>query len=522
MSVGRTYRVFISSSFEDTRDARKAAISGVSHCGHVPVALDTFGPDDAADREVIERETDGCHIYILILGYRYGKYSNGQSYSFTESEYRRARDAKKHIMVWALPWADVEVARKGITDQVELAHTQDLWDFYELVKSNHFVTTWDLDNVGQIGLQVVHKLMELRATADPPRGLVDEFGSPEEQLAAGAVKNVFLKPIVRSIVGFETLYGRTDRHIDEKTKAAKFFVERYQPCLEAKAIRGIFFESGSTPAFLAREFPDSFWKKIEFGDRGEPNRLISTNNVLVYLHLWLERHVPCGHFPWGEPEGTYGATYGPIANLVDTSANFDGVPLDKWAREAIQQLLDSPRGLKKHNTSLIVMAASGLQLGGNHDIVKSPDYDLPPRDVTMICERSGPHVGSYKNMVFKRYLLETHIPTVLMIDGSKIDSPIDVARCHFVLGRDLTWEAVCERQPLAILIGCASDELSGLEARVQAALPRFSVTTSATTERMSAFIVSNELFDKEFPERSSAPVAQPWMLPPRSPQQPPP
>jgi hypothetical protein len=318
-----------------------------------------------------------------------------------------------------------------------------------------------------------------------------------------------LKPIVRSIVGFETLYGRTDRHVDEKTKAAKFFVERYQPCLEAKEIRGIFFESGSTPAFLAREFPDSFWKKIEFGDKGEPNRLISTNNVLVYLHLWLERHVPCGHFPWGEPEGTYGATYGPIANLVDTSASFLGSPLDRWAREAIQQLLNSPRGLRRDNTSLIIMAASGLQLGGNHTILKDEGYELPNEDRAIIGGRFGPHVGSYKNMVFKRYLLETYIPTVLMIDGSKIDSAIDVARCHFVLGNDLKWEEVCERQPLAMLIGCKSSELQSLMARVQAALPSFAITASATTEKTSAFIARNVRFDKEFPERSSARI-EPW------------
>jgi hypothetical protein len=505
MGIDRTYRVFISSTFKDLEDARKAAISGVSFCRHVPVALDTFGPENEADRQVIKRETERCHIYILILGYRYGQIPIGENRSYTEIEYQHAADANKPVLVFALPWHEVVKCRKEIDDHAELAHFEQLRAFYQRVTDGrHFFKPWHWGDVGIIEKHVIQRLSAIPSELSPPKGLVEEVGSPEDQITAGAVRNVFLKPIVRSIMGFETLYGRTERNIDAKAKAAKFFVESYQPYLEAKEIRGIFFESGSTPAFLAREFPDSFWKKVEFGNNGEPNRLISTNNVLVYLHLWLERHVPCGHFPWGEPEGTYGATYGPIANLVNTTASFHGSPLDRWAREAIEQLLRSPRGLTKENTSLIVMAASGLQLGTAHHITANQEYQLPEEDTIAIHNCFGPHVGSYKNMVFKRYLIETRIPTVLMVDSSKIDCPIDVGRCHFVMGRDLTWSGICERQPLAILVGCKSLEMKDLIDRVKNALPNFSITPSVTTDKNSAFIARNSLFDREFPERADA------------------
>lgn len=511
MSNERTYRVFISSTFKDLSAARKAAIAGVSFCRHVPVALDTFGPENAADRKVIKRETERSHIYILILGSRYGQIPAGETRSYTEIEFQHAEEAHKPILVFALPWDEVVKCRAKITDAEELKNFEKLQSFHKTVTDGrHFFKPWHIGKEEEIEKHVILCLTAIPYGANPPSGLVDEVGGPEDQVAAVAVRNnVFLKPIVKSIVGFETLYGRTDRNIDAKTKAANFFVEKYQPCLEAKPIRGIFFESGSTPAFLAREFPDSFWKKVEFGEKGEPNRLISTNNVLVYLHLWLERHVPCGHFPWGEPESTYGATYGPIANLGNRTANFDGAPLDYYARAAIHQLQGSPHSLTKNNTSLIVMAASGLQLGPTHVITGDTGYVLQTKDVDSIQMCFGPHVGSYQNMVFKRYLIETLIPTVLMIDASKIDSPININKCHFVLGHDLMWSNVCERQPLAILVGCQSDNMAVLIDKIKKDLPSFTTMQSVTTGKNSAFIATNSLFDKEFPVLASVMANEP-------------
>ncbi len=283
--------------------------------------------------------------------------------------------------------------------------------------------------------------------------------------------------------------------------SAKFFVETYNNSLEKNEIRGIFFESGSTPPFLAREFPESFWNKVKFNEKGNPDCNILTNNVLVYLHLWLEKHIPCGHFPGGEPEGTYGASYGPIANLFDKTPRFDDTPLNKHAASAIGQLKAVPNGLTKSNTSLIVMAASGLQLGqDNHNIVVDKEYKLEEDDIASIKKYYGPHVGSYKNMVFKRYLIETGIPIILMIDASKIDSPIYPKKCHFVLGNGLTWSDVCENQPFAILVGCESKKMDELIKNCHDRLPLFQVTKSLKTDKYSAFILKNELFETEFPE----------------------
>ena len=112
-------------------------------------------------------------------------------------------------------------------------------------------------------------------------------------------------------------------------------------------LREVYFsESGSSVAFVVKSLPNSLWQKISFGNEGEPNKQISTNNVLVYLLLWLNKGVPCTQFPWGLPEKTYGASFGPVGVLDARDPNYDGTPLNKRARDAIKNLGESRLALK--------------------------------------------------------------------------------------------------------------------------------------------------------------------------------
>ena len=113
----------------------------------------------------------------------------------------------------------------------------------------------------------------------------------------------------------------------------------------------------------------------------------------------------------------------------------------------------------------------------------------------------GPHVGSFKNKILKRYLYQTGIPTVLVVDSSKIDCPIDVGKCHFVFGNDLAWESVLEKHPLALCIGCESEELVKIVDMVRRAMPNFEIITCGQARRFSALIARNAAFESAFPEQ---------------------
>ena len=151
---------------------------------------------------------------------------------------------------------------------------------------------------------------------------------------------------------------------------------------------------------------------------------------------------------------------------------------------------------------MIVAAASGLQLSDNHKIEGDPDFEIPSTVKSALSNCFGPHVGSYNNKVFKRYLYETKLPIMLVVDGSKINSPIDIRKCHFIFDRDLQWTEVIESYPFALCVGCSTDEVDGLEALLQSTMPKFEILKTQRTRKFSALIARNEVFKKEFPEET--------------------
>lgn len=503
--IHRKYQVFISSTFRHMEEARKEAIAGVSDCRHIPIALENFAPQNESDLEVIKNAVADCPIYILILGPRYGAIPKDKSKSYTHIEYELAKRAGRHILVFPLNWEDIRVERKKLDpdqDAAELANTEKLKNFWEQVQNgSHFCRQWKLSSPGDIRRHVFQALMEIQTRDNPPRGLVPEVEFQQE-LIDSLAENEFVRDTVKAIRSFNKLYERTSTNVEAKARAAEFLAERYHARMAADETKGIFFESGSSVAFIVKSLPQSLWQNIKFGTEaeGKPNKQIATNNILVYLMLWLNKDVPCTLFPWGLPEKTYGASFGPVGILDPRDPVYNGESLNQRARTAIKNLGESRTALNRDNTSLIIAAASGLQISRKHVIRADRKYDIPEELRLEVDKCYGPHVGSYNNKVFKRYLYETKLPTILVVDSEKIDSQIDVRKCHFIFDNDLSWSEVSSNYPLALCIGCRTEQLDHLKSLVQEKLPNFEVVTTAKIRTFSALIARNDAFNKEFPE----------------------
>jgi hypothetical protein len=63
----RRYQIFISSTFEDLRAERKAAVEAVFERGHIPIALENFSPSNESDLQVIKSAMKDCQVYVAIL-----------------------------------------------------------------------------------------------------------------------------------------------------------------------------------------------------------------------------------------------------------------------------------------------------------------------------------------------------------------------------------------------------------------------------------------------------------------------
>jgi hypothetical protein len=113
-------RVYISSSFKDLIEARKAATEAVLSLEHQPVGMETYS---AAPERPIERclaDVRSCQIYLGIVAFRYGEIAKGFNKSFTHLEYEQAVRSGLRILVFLLnenaPWPAIkfDVARQRI------------------------------------------------------------------------------------------------------------------------------------------------------------------------------------------------------------------------------------------------------------------------------------------------------------------------------------------------------------------------------------------------------------------------
>jgi hypothetical protein len=84
-------KVYVSSTFADLRKERTAVIEWLIGAGHQPVH--SYVADSETVRESCLQDVDGCDLYVVICGQRYGhqpEQDNPEMLSITHLEFRRA------------------------------------------------------------------------------------------------------------------------------------------------------------------------------------------------------------------------------------------------------------------------------------------------------------------------------------------------------------------------------------------------------------------------------------------------
>lgn len=458
------YQVFISSPFKRLEAQRSAAIQAVLNWGHMPIALETYSSHAVTNREVIYQAIQESQIYILILGHRYGSIVDKKDISYTEMEFEIAKDAGLDILsfLYSLDEAK-EMINNDDTILDKAIEYNKLKKFHEKVNDCSFWKPWQKDtNFEEIFGRALGQLIS-RGTNK--QGWVKVEQAKDTKKVEMALKNRFTLDMVSKINGFTPLDERCSQHIKEKETLSKCFREL---CLD-KIIQhqfSLFFESGTSTAFLARELGRSKRFIKEIGKhKNESVANLYTNNILAYLELWLTDELPVTIVPKSVPGEKYGATYGVLDDLVDNDRcpDFTGNPLDEYAAEAINKLSESKDSLPKGEKILLLGSISGMQLSEKHKIHCEEDYCIDEMIKEKVDQCLGFHVGSYKNKLFKRYLIETGYPLVMMLPSVKIDMPIDPARCHFLFDNSYKWDVFISKYPLAFCIGCEQSELLNLE-----------------------------------------------------------
>ena len=495
--IDRRYQVFISSTFSDL-DERKAAVEAVFERGHIPIALERFSPADETDLQVIKNAMKDSQVYILILGHRYGELVPGLDISYTEFEYDLAQEYGLKTLVFQMETPVIAERRRQLDstkakDNLELSNHGRLNKFHDRLKKHFrrfFVPGPDFKYIVQLALA------DGLSNWNKP-GFIRE---PKDPAVLEGATNEFISELITQLQNFDKLYARTKKEPEKKRRVSQFFIQLYMDSILRKRV-SLFFESGSTIAFLAKEMLQHFAGTVILTENGEPSIQISSNNVLAYLLLWLKARIPCTKFPWSPPvETTYGAALGGIEKLTGPRPDYSLPPLDKNANTEILRLLRTDFTLTSYRKpTLLLGAASGLQLTDNHQIVFSEEGISQDRKQELreqISKCYGPHVGGYHNKVFKRFMYLTELPIVIFLTGDKIDCPIEAGKCHFILDREYTWEQFYRTHPLAFCVGCKEEERKKYVAVFKSL--DFDVIEENSASSISSFIARNAAFIQKF------------------------
>lgn len=114
----RKYQVFISSTYEDLKTERQAAISCLLDMNCIPVGMEQFPASSLSQWEYIKKMIDMSDYYLLIVAGKYGSIDPEENISYTEKEYRYAIHKKMPILAFLHENIDLlPVIKVGATDE---------------------------------------------------------------------------------------------------------------------------------------------------------------------------------------------------------------------------------------------------------------------------------------------------------------------------------------------------------------------------------------------------------------------
>ena len=159
--IERKFQVFISSTYDDLVNERKAVEETIIRSGDFPVGMEAFPAADEEQFEFIKTIIDRCDYYILIIGGRYGSIAS-DGLSYTEKEYIYAVD--KGIPVLVLLRDDLG-SLPAKNSEASVAGRENLTRFIEETSKGRIRKTWSTTD----GLKLAVREALDHAKATKPR-----------------------------------------------------------------------------------------------------------------------------------------------------------------------------------------------------------------------------------------------------------------------------------------------------------------------------------------------------------------
>src|SRR4051794_35054859 len=96
----KRYQVFVSSTYIDLKEERRAVTEAIMEMDHFPAGMELFPAFDEEQFSFIKKIIDDSDYYILIVGGRYGSVDeNGISYTEKEFDYAVSQGIKVIVLI---------------------------------------------------------------------------------------------------------------------------------------------------------------------------------------------------------------------------------------------------------------------------------------------------------------------------------------------------------------------------------------------------------------------------------------
>jgi Domain of unknown function (DUF4062) len=133
----RKFQIFVSSTFEDLKEERRAVTEVILSMGHIPVGMELFEAGNEDQWSYIVNRISEVDYYVVIVAERYGSVGPA-GYSYTEMEYRYATESKVPVAAFLL---DESRRKTWEQSKVDFAHKDNVEAFRKLCQTR-MVNFW--------------------------------------------------------------------------------------------------------------------------------------------------------------------------------------------------------------------------------------------------------------------------------------------------------------------------------------------------------------------------------------------
>jgi len=167
----KKYTVFVSSTYRDLLEQRKAVANTILELEHIPVGMELFSAADEPSWEIIRQQLDISDYLVLLVAHRYGSELGGVG--FVELEYDYATKHEIPVVAFFQNGAGWDLQ---FTDSREMKSKLDA--FKEKVRASHQVVEWSA--AADLGVRVMAGLVkQIRRTPRVGWIRANQAASPE-------------------------------------------------------------------------------------------------------------------------------------------------------------------------------------------------------------------------------------------------------------------------------------------------------------------------------------------------------